>query len=83
MAEILSQSQIDELLNNLSSGDVDIKEIETNEKKVKEYDFRSPKKITKETIKLLKGIYEGYCRILSSRLTSMLRLMCDVTVEQV
>lgn len=83
MAEILSQSQIDELLNNLSSGDVDIKEIETNEKKVKEYDFRSPKKITKETIKLLKGIYEGYCRMLSSRLTSMLRLMCDVTVEQV
>ncbi len=83
MAEILSQSQIDELLNNLSSGDVDIKEIEVNEKKVKEYDFRSPKKITKETIKLLKGIYEGYCRMLSSRLTSMLRLMCDVAVEQV
>ncbi|TWH78733.1 flagellar motor switch protein FliM [Sedimentibacter saalensis] len=83
MAEILSQSQIDELLNNLSSGDVDIKEIEANEKKVKEYDFRSLKKITKETIKLLKGIYEGYCRMLSSRLTSMLRLMCDVTVEQV
>jgi flagellar motor switch protein FliM len=83
MAEILSQSQIDELLNNLSSGDVDIKEIEVNEKKVKEYDFRSPKKITKETIKLIKGIYENYCRMLSSRLTSMLRLMCDVTVEQV
>lgn len=83
MAEILSQSQIDELLNNLSSGDVNINEIETNEKKVKEYDFRSPKKITKETIKLLKGIYENYCRIITSRLTSSLRLMCDVSVEQV
>lgn len=83
MAEILSQSQIDELLNNLSSGDVNIQELEVNEKKIKEYDFRSPKKITKETIKLLKGIYENYCRMLTSRLTSMLRLMCDVTVEQV
>ncbi len=83
MAEILSQSQIDELLNNLSSGDVDIQELEVNEKKVKEYDFRSPKKITKETIKLLKGIYENYCRMLTSQLTSILRLMCDVTVEQV
>jgi len=83
MAEILSQSQIDELLNNLSSGDVNIQELEANEKKIKEYDFRSPKKITKETIKLLKGIYENYCRIITSRLTSMLRLMCDVTVEQV
>lgn len=83
MAEILSQSQIDELLNNLSSGDVSIQELEVSEKKIKEYDFRSPKKITKETIKLLKGIYENYCRLLTSRLTSMLRLTCDVTVEQV
>ena len=83
MAEILSQSQIDEQLNNLSSGDVNIQELEVNEKKIKEYDFRSPKKITKETIKLLKGIYENYCRMLTSRLTSILRLMCDVTVEQV
>lgn len=83
MAEILSQSQIDELLNNLSSGDVNIQELEANEKKIKEYDFRSPKKITKETIKLLKGIYENYCRMLTSQLTSILRLMCDVTVEQV
>ncbi len=83
MAEILSQSQIDELLNNLSSGDVSIQELETSEKKIKEYDFRSPKKITKETIKLLKGIYENYCRMVTSQLTSSLRLMCDVTVEQV
>lgn len=83
MAEILSQSQIDELLNNLSSGDVSIQELEANEKKIKEYDFRSPKKITKETIKLLKGIYENYCRMITSRLTSMLRLVCDITVEQV
>jgi flagellar motor switch protein FliM len=83
MAEILSQSQIDELLDNLSSGDVNIQELEVNEKKIKEYDFRSPKKITKETIKLLKGIYENYCRMITSQLTSMLRLTCDVTVEQV
>lgn len=85
MAEILSQSQIDELLNNLNSGEVDIKEIEesSKEKKIKEYDFRSPKKITKETIKLLNGIYENYCRILSSNLTSKLRLLCDITIEQI
>jgi len=85
MAEILSQSQIDELLNNLNSGEVDIKEIESQskERKIKEYDFRSPKKVTKETIKLLNGIYENYCRNISSNLTSMLRLMCDVTVEQI
>lgn len=83
MAEVLSQSQIDELLNNLNRGEIDIQEIESNEKKIKEYDFRSPKKITKETTKLINGIYESYCRFLSSQFTSMLRLMCDITVEQV
>ena len=83
MAEVLSQNQIDELLKGLSKGDVSIQELEENEKKIKEYDFRSPKKITRETIRLLRGIYENYCRMLTSRLTSMLRLVCDVTVEQV
>jgi len=85
MAEILSQSQIDNLLNNLNSGEIDLKEIESHskDKKIKEYDFRSPKKITKETIKLLNSVYENYCRALSSQLTSMLRLLCDVTIEQV
>lgn len=85
MAEILSQSQIDELLNNLNSGEIDIKEIESQskEKKVKEYNFRSPKKITKETIHFLNSIFENYCRMLSSYLTSILRFSCDVTVEQV
>lgn len=85
MAEVLSQSQIDELLNNLSSGEIDLQEMESQskEKKVKEYDFRSPKKITKETVNLLNGIYESYCRNMSSILTSMLRFMCDVTVEQI
>lgn len=85
MAEVLSQSQIDDLLNNLNSGEIDIQEIESHskEKKVKEYDFRSPKKITKETVNLLTGIYESYCRNISSSLTSMLRFMCDVTVEQI
>jgi len=81
MAEVMSQSQIDELLNNLSSGDINIKEIESQENKIKEYDFKSPKKVTKETIKLLKSIYENYCRILSSFMTSKLGLMCDITVQ--
>jgi flagellar motor switch protein FliM len=85
MAEILSQSQIDELLNNLNSGEIDIKEIESQskEKKIKEYDFRSPKKITKEIIKLMNSIFENYCRMMSSNLTSILRTSCDVAVEQI
>lgn len=81
MAEVMSQSQIDELLSNLNNGDIDIKEIESQENKIKEYDFKSPKKVTKETMRLLKSIYENYCRVLSSFMTSKLGLMCDITVQ--
>ena len=81
MAEVLSQSQIDELLNSFK----DVKEIEVQapEKKIKAYDFKAPKKFTKEQIKVLDGIFENYTRLLSSYLTSILRLYCKVSLVQI
>ena len=51
MAEVLSQKQIDELLGNLQKGQVDFNEIEeqSTTSKVKEYDFLSPKKFTRNS----------------------------------
>lgn len=83
MPDVLSQSQIDELLKGLTSGDVDINEVEEPTDKVKEYDFRSPKRITKENIKIIRNIYENYSRMLASYLSAVLRMYCDITVEQV
>ncbi len=47
-------------------------------KKVKEYDFRSPKRFTKEQLKIISSVYENYSRHLSSYLTSLLRLYVNV-----
>ncbi|MFA9381508.1 MAG: flagellar motor switch protein FliM, partial [Acetanaerobacterium sp.] len=71
MPDILSQQQIDELLNGLNTGELDLDEIDekASEKKVKEYDFRSPKKFTKEQLKKLDSIHSNYTRSLSSYLT--------------
>jgi len=44
------------------------------ETQVKEYDFRAPKKFTKEQIKILESIFENYARLLSSYLTGKLIL---------
>ena len=78
--EVLSQSQIDDLLNSLTSGAVDIEEAqdEAAAKKVKEYDFRSPKRFTKEQLKIVSSVYENYSRLLSSYFTGMLRLYVNV-----
>lgn len=82
MAEVLSQSQIDALLKGMRSGDNKKEEEKpaVEEKKYRKYDFYSPKKITKDKIKLLKGIYDNYSRIASSRLNGMLRVNCELSV---
>ncbi len=77
--EVLSQSQIDDLLNSLTSGAVTAEEIEQEAgRKVKDYDFRTPKRFTKEQLKIVTSVYENYSRLLSSYLTSMLRLFVEI-----
>lgn len=78
--EVLSQSQIDDLLNSLTSGAMVIDEVAEDAigKKVKEYDFRTPKRFTKEQLKIVSSVYENYSRLLSSYLTSLLRLFVEV-----
>ena len=82
MAEALSQSQIDDLLNKMRSGDIEKAPAEPN-KKIKEYDFSSPKKFTKDQLKSLNNLYENYSRMLSSYFTSILRSACEITISQI
>lgn len=86
MPDVLSQSQIDELLKNL--GGADEKTLENmsdnlNEKQVKVYDFKAPKKFTKEQFKSIRNIYESFSKSLSSYLTSLTRFYCRVEVLQI
>ncbi len=82
MADVLTQAQIDEMLRNVAAG-VDPVVSQVEEAKVKEYDFRAPKKFTKEQIKVLDSIFENYARLLSSNLTGLLRLYCRVTLVNI
>ena len=77
--EVLSQSQIDDLLNSLTSGTLSMEDNQDESgKRIKEYDFRTPKRFTKEQLKIVSSVYENYSRLLSSYLTSMLRLFVEV-----
>ena len=85
MTEVLSQSQIDALLNAVRSGEKDLNEPaeEQQEKKYRKYDFSSPRKFTKDRIKMLNGIFENYARIINSRLNARLRFNGEITVESI
>lgn len=81
MSDVLSQSEIDALFKALTEGDMDIDNItDTSEQKsIKEYDFKRPSKFSKEQLRTLEIIFENYARLISTYLSGHLRTA--VTVE--
>ena len=81
MGDVLSQSEIDNLLNALSSGELDVDEIKENsEQTVKDYDFARPSKFSKEHLRTLEIIFEHYGRLLTTNLPVYLRKSVQVEV---
>ena len=81
MSDILSQSEIDNLLKQLSDGDLDMDQIQgEDEKQVKNYDFSRPTKFSKEDLRTLEIIFEHYSRLISSNLPVYLRKNVQVSV---
>lgn len=82
MPEILSQKQIDELLQELTGNTTNVK-IETEEKKIKTYNFKNPKKLSRDQQKVLAGIHEIFARHLASYITGLTRSICEINVVSV
>jgi len=81
MADVLSQNEIDNLLKALSSGELDVDEMkDTNDKPVKDYDFKRPSKFSKEHLRTLEIIFEHYGRLLGTNLPVYLRKTVQVEV---
>lgn len=81
MGDILSQSEIDSLLNALKSGEYDAEEYKDGpEKKVTVYDFARPAKFSKDHLRTLVNIFEHYGRLLSTNLPGYLRKNVQVEV---
>jgi flagellar motor switch protein FliM len=82
LADILSQSEIDSLLNALTSGDANSIVVKTDPKTkiVKDYDFTRPSKFNKEQLRSLEIIFDNFTRVVSSFLTAYLRSPCIIDV---
>lgn len=81
MGDVLSQSEIDTLLAALSTGELDVEQMQNSgEKQVKDYDFNRPAKFSKEHLRTLEIMYEHYGRLISTNLPVYLRKNVQVTV---
>ena len=81
MGEVLSQSEIDNLLAALSTGELDVDQMQgEDEKQVKNYDFSRPTKFSKEHLRTLEIMFEHYGRLVSTNLPAYLRKNVQVEV---
>lgn len=81
MGEVLSQNEIDALLQQLSTGEFDADQMQGQEEKhVKNYDFSRPTKFSKEHLRTLEIIFEHYGRLISTNLPMYLRKNVQVSV---
>jgi len=87
MGDVLTQSEIDALLSSVINSEPGKQETALEDmsasKKERKYDFRAPKRFTKDSLKLLDSVYSNYARVVSSQLTSLLRLTCEVDLIDV
>lgn len=88
MKQVLSQQEIDSLLNALNSGEIDpasIKE-EDERNKVRSYDFRRPIKLSKEYINTLYMIFENFSKMAGNTVSNQIHTNVEIkmgAVEQI
>ena len=85
MTEVLSQDEIDQLLNALTSGEVDAEDMSKNQdqRKIKLYDFKRPDKFSKDQIRTISMIHETFARLTTTGLSAQLRTLAHVHVASV
>ena len=85
MAEVLSQQEIDNLLNNMEEGEVKDKSLleDSEEKEVFDYDFRRPNRVSKDQIRSLRTIHESFSETFGFYLASKLQTMVSIELMSV
>ncbi|MAX27241.1 MAG: flagellar motor switch protein FliM [Phycisphaeraceae bacterium] len=97
MAEILDQSEVDALLAAVDGGDVNTGEsdgpeyVYTSVKKgrylynaeIRPYDFKRPERVSKDQMRALETLHEGFARAFGAGLSGFMRTIVEVKVANI
>jgi flagellar motor switch protein FliM len=83
MAEVLSQQEIDQLLNNVKSGSSEPAQVVQREKEAIPFDFRLPNRISKNQLRTIRNLHEIFAESLSSFMVSKLQTIVTINVATV
>ncbi|PAF47116.1 flagellar motor switch protein FliM [Helicobacter sp. 12S02634-8] len=86
MADILSQEEIDALLEVVDEGD-DAEALQKHEivhqKQVTLYDFKRPNRVSKEQLRAFRSIHDKMARNLSSQISAIMRSIVEIQLHSV
>jgi flagellar motor switch protein FliM len=80
VSKILSQEEIDALLSNVAKTQSFDELEDAREKTIHLYDFKHPDRISKDQLRTLRTIHDGFARTFATHLSSTLRTMVDVNL---
>ncbi len=86
MADILSQEEIDALLEVVDDEDErqgDSGHSSTDQRQVVLYDFKRPNRVSKEQLRAIKGIHDKMARNLASQISSIMRSIVEIQLHSV
>ncbi len=86
MADILSQDEVDLLLNAVSRGEIEVPDQGFDRAEARDmmhYDFRRPERVSKEQLKGLQSLFEAFARELSIALPPFLRSVVRVDLVSI
>ena len=87
MADILSQEEIDALLEVVDDDDGDTSSVDEqdliHQKQVTLYDFKRPNRVSKEQLRAFKSIHDKMARSLSSQVSAVMRSIVEIQLHSV
>ncbi len=83
MADILSQNEIDALLDGSDEDQVEKVESEDSGEKIMLYDFKRPNRVSKEQLRAIKGIHDKMSRNLASHISTVMRSIIEIQLQSV
>src|SRR5687768_15694301 len=87
MGDILSQAEVENLLNSFDESDaasaVAARDVFRPREKITVYDFKRPERVGKEQMRTLQTMHEGFGRNFGASLSALLRTMVEVKLTSV
>jgi flagellar motor switch protein FliM len=97
MADVLDQNEVDALLTAVESGDVQSEPEPSGQQvfanraqttnrthsEIRDYDFKRPERVSKDQMRALESLHEGFARNFGAALSGFLRTIMDVKVGNI